>query len=78
MFQEQAIQAIFRKVFKDDSFIIKEDLTPNDIFGWQSLTHMELINAIEKNFNLRFTLKEVMSINTIGDIASLIENKLSK
>lgn len=67
---------VFRIVFDDDTLQIAADNTANDIEGWDSLSHMNLILAVESNFNISFTRKEILSFRNIGDLAKCIEGKL--
>ena len=69
------LQTVFQKVFRDSSLQISEQTTPKDIAKWQSLTHMELIDSIEKHYKIKFSLKEVISLQNVGDIVRLIETK---
>ena len=53
------LTAIFRDVFEDESLVLRDDLTAEDVENWDSLTHINLIVAIEKEFRIRFTTAEV-------------------
>jgi acyl carrier protein len=50
-------------------------MTANDIDGWDSITHMKLIGAIEEKFQTDFSYKEVMSLKNIGDLIELVKSK---
>lgn len=69
------IESIFRQVFRDDSLRLKNDTTANDIDGWDSITHMRLLNEVEKYFNVDFTYKEVRALKSIGDLVDLVSSK---
>jgi acyl carrier protein len=60
----------------------KLDVTPatsaNDVDEWDSMTHLELISAIEKKYSIRFALGELQALKNVGDMAQLIEKKLAK
>jgi acyl carrier protein len=68
---------VFRRTFKNDSLIISDDLTANDVEGWDSLTHMLLISEIENTFSIKFKLKELNKMKNVGDMIHLIEDKLA-
>jgi len=69
------LNGIFQEVFKDDSIQIKPETTANDVDGWDSFSHVTLITAIEIRFNIKFSLKEIMSFKNVGDLMQCIERK---
>ena len=71
------IQNIMRDVFDDESIVIDETSTANDVDGWDSLTHIQLIVAIEKHFKIKFSSKEILSWKDVGEMMEGISSKLS-
>ena len=71
------LNGIFQEVFKDDSIQIKPETTANDVDGWDSFSHVTLITAIEIRFNIKFSLKEIMSFKNVGDLMRCIERKVA-
>ena len=72
------INVIFRDVFDDDSLVIVDSTNAEDIEDWDSLEHINLIMAMEKDFGLKFNLKEVGELANVGEMADLIERKLGE
>jgi acyl carrier protein len=70
------LTAVFRSIFNDDAIEISEAMTAADIPQWDSLTHINLVFATEKEFSVRFTTREVRSLKTVGDLTKMIEQKL--
>ena len=68
---------IFRLVFDDDSLQITPDTTANDVDGWDSLSHVNLITTVEAKFTIRFTRKELLRQRNVGDLIADIERKIS-
>jgi acyl carrier protein len=69
---------IFRDVFDDDTITIRDDMTSADIEGWDSLSHINLIYALEQEFKIVFTIGEAGSaLRNVGDLRALIERKTS-
>ena len=64
-------------VFDDESLQITPATTANDVDGWDSLSHINLITAIEMKFNLRFTQKELLRQRNVGDLIADIDLKLA-
>jgi len=66
----------FRFVFDDPNLQLTPATTANDVPGWDSVMHINLIVAAEKEFGVRFTTAEVMSLRNVGDLTNLIAKKL--
>jgi len=69
------VQDIFRDIFDDKGLLIADNTTAADIEDWDSLNHINLINAIEKEFNIRFALGELESLKDVGAMIELILEK---
>ena len=70
------IQDIIRCILKNDSIILFNETTSNDVDGWDSLTHMLIIAEIEKQFNVRINFRELMKISNVGELVLTIEKKM--
>jgi len=70
------IQSIMQDVFDDESIVIDETSTADDVDGWDSLTHIQLIVAIEKHFKIKFTSKEILSWKDVGEMLEGISSKI--
>jgi acyl carrier protein len=79
MTQAQVIEKL-QHIF-DDVFVEPVTLTPelsaNDVEEWDSLTHISLMVAVEKAFNVRFRVGEVEAAENIGQLAALIASRLN-
>ena len=69
------LQEIFRDFFDDEDIVLTDETTADDIDGWDSLTHVQLIVAVEKAFSVKFSTVEVMKLKNVGEFAALIEKK---
>jgi acyl carrier protein len=69
---------IFRDTLDEPSLVLTATLTANDVDNWDSLSHVELIVAIEKEFRVRFTTGEVSALKTVGELEALIQTKTSR
>lgn len=74
---KEQLQKIFRKVFHSEELLISERTSARDIPMWDSLTHLELIAAVEEAFDVKFSFNDVMAFNSVGDMIAVIE-KLKK
>jgi acyl carrier protein len=66
---------IFRKVFNNDSLVLKKEMTANDVDNWDSLSHMILISEIENDFAIKFRLKDLNKMRNVGDMIDIIISK---
>lgn len=72
----EKLNLIFRTVFEDDDIVISPAMTANDVDGWDSLSHVNLIVAVENAFSIRFNRKELLTFRNIGDLHRSIESKI--
>ncbi len=72
----QTLTGVFQQVFEDDTIQINEKTTADDIDGWDSLSHVNLIVAVETTFNCRFSQKELLTFKNVGDLVRSIESKI--
>ena len=70
------VQKIIENVLKHNRFEMRDDLAATDVEGWDSLTHVMIITEIEKDFGIRFKLKELNKLKDMGTLVELIESKL--
>jgi acyl carrier protein len=69
---------IFREVFDDETISIRDDMTSKDIEEWDSLMHIDLIYAMEKEFKIVFTTGEAGSaLKNVGELRALVERKIA-
>jgi acyl carrier protein len=66
------LQGIFRNVLESDSFTISDNLTANDVEGWDSLSHMMILSEIEKHFSVKFKFADIRKMKNIGDMIEAI------
>ena len=69
------VQDIFRDVLDNENILLVDDTTANDVEEWDSLTHIQLIVAIEKHFKIKFTSMEILSWKNVGEMVDCINRK---
>jgi acyl carrier protein len=74
----EILNGIFRQVFDDNSIVLTRDTTADDIDDWDSLSHLNLVIAVEMKFGVKFALGELQSLKNVGDMADLVDKKSKK
>jgi acyl carrier protein len=70
------LSEIFSDVFMRSDLVLQSDLTAEDVPGWDSFKHIEIIIAVEARFGIKFSTKELDSFRTVGDLARTVLVKL--
>lgn len=68
----EELTSVFRNVFNIADLAISAETTAADVAAWDSLSHIQLILAIESHFGIRFTSGEVASFDNVGDLMKAI------
>ena len=66
----EQLNEVFRDVFDDDTIEVNDQTTSRDIEDWDSLEHINLIAAIETQFGMKFTMKNV------GEMVDIISSQI--
>jgi len=69
------LEHVFRDVFDDDSIVLTPAMTAQDVEGWNSLEHINLIIAVEREFRIKFATSEIVGLMNVGDFESIIARK---
>ncbi len=64
---------VFRDVFDDETIVLNDSMTSNDIEGWDSLMQITLVSSIEGEFDICFNLKDIQNVTNVGEMVDLIE-----
>lgn len=72
---KQRLDTIFQDIFDDPSLEVRDDMTADSVEGWDSLSHINLVFAVEKQFKIKLTLGEVRGLSNVGDFITLVVKK---
>ena len=71
----ERLNEVFRDDFDDDTITVTEDTTAADVDDWDSLMHITLISAVEDEFDIKFNMKDVVSMKRVGDMVDIIQQE---
>jgi acyl carrier protein len=71
------VQNILRDVVDDDSVVISDETTADEVTDWDSTNHVRLIVAIEGELHIRFETDEITAPESVGQLLDLIQSKLA-
>lgn len=74
----ERLNEVFRDVFDDDDITVGPSTTAKDIEDWDSLEHIRLIAAVEREFGMRFRMGEVSGMKNVGEMARIVSERASK
>lgn len=72
---DNRLKGVFSKIFDIDLSYIDKDSSPDTIENWDSLNHMNLIIALEQEFNLSFSMGEIVEMLNYQLIVIILESK---
>lgn len=75
---KERMQNIFRDVFDDPALEIWDGMTAGDVDEWDSLSHVQLVIAVEKEFKVRFSTADIIALNNVGEFISLVGKQLNQ
>ncbi len=70
------VENIFRDILDNENIKLTRETTAKDVDGWDSLTHIQLIVAIEKKYSIKFSSKEILSWKNVGELLDSLSQKV--
>jgi acyl carrier protein len=70
------VEEIFREELELDDLVLTDETTAEDVEGWDSLSHIQLVAAMEEAFGIEFSSREILSWDNVGDLIDSIQKKV--
>lgn len=71
----EELTTVFRDVFDDNALTLRDEMTAKDVQGWDSLTNVDLVVAVEKHFKIKLTTRDVVGLKNVGELVQLVQKK---
>ena len=72
------LNRVFQEVFDDESIRVSPSTTADDIEDWDSLEHITLISAVEREFRMKFKMGEISSMKNVGEMARIVTERMKR
>ena len=69
----EKLQTVYRDILDDEEIVLTEEKTADDIEDWDSITHVQIVAEIQTVFDVKFSAKEILLWESVGDIVDAIE-----
>lgn len=68
----ERLNRVFREVFDDESITVNDETVADDVEGWDSFEHINLIVAIQDEFEFKIPMGKVVSMKNVGEMVDII------
>ena len=74
----QELKTVILRALKLDEWDITDATAASEVPGWDSLSHINVVLAVEKHFGVRFKGADVLRLKNVGDLQRLVDSKLAQ
>ena len=71
---QERVKRVMAQTFKLDPVAVSDSLRINGIPAWNSLGHMALVVALEKEFGIRFSGSRVANLTSVSGIVKELQS----
>ncbi len=68
----ERLNKVFQSVFDDENIVVCDETTVDDIEDWDSFEHINLVVAVEHEFDIKFNIKEAKNFKNVGEMVDTI------
>lgn len=72
----ERLTEVMRATFGDETLVLEPSMTADDIAAWDSVSHITLIYAIEDEFGIKFSTKDIERLSCVGDLVETVNRRL--
>ena len=71
------LKQVILKVLAMSDFNMQDDTTANMVPNWDSISHVNVILAIETEYAIKFRGIEILRVKNLGELQRLVDSKLA-
>ena len=68
----ERLNEVFREMFDDDTIVLSDDTVADDVEGWDSFEHINLVVAVEEEFSFKIPMGKVVTMKNVGEMVDII------
>ena len=68
----ERLEEVFRDVFDDETIELEDSTVADDIDSWDSFEHINLVVAVENEFNFKIPMGKVVTMKNVGEMVDII------
>ena len=71
----ERLNEVFRDVLDDEAIKLQDETVADDVDGWDSFEHINLIVAVEEEFEFKIPMGKTVTMKNVGEMVDLILEK---
>ncbi len=68
----ERLNNVFREILDDDTIELQDDTTADDVDGWDSFEHINLVVGVEEEFHMKIPMGKVVTMKNVGEMVDII------
>lgn len=69
----ERVRTVCQAMFGKDDLALTRSTRSDEVEGWDSLMHVNLVIAMEEHFDIRFQTKDIAFVENVGALVDLID-----
>ena len=75
---EARLTDVFRATFGDEELILRPEMTADDLPAWDSVSHIQLVFAVEEAFGITLSMKDLEGLADVGALIATVRRHLAR
>lgn len=68
----ERLNEVFQEFFDDETIVLSDETTADDIEGWDSFEHINLMVAVEEEFSMKIPMGKIVTMKNVGEMVDII------